>query len=168
VGVEPYTPYYKIAKAGNIHTKYLRSKIEGLKFPPNSFDAVVMIEVLEHLPKRGGIKILEKCERWARKKIIVTTPNGFVPQQILDDNPLQKHLSGWTPKEMNRLGYQVRGLSGFKYLRSNEDKNIMGYNLTASIKYSPKLFWFIIATLSQAYTYFFPESAFELFNVKTL
>jgi SAM-dependent methyltransferase len=167
VGVEPYTPYYKIAKAKNIHTKHLHCKIENLKFAPKSFDAVILIEVLEHLTKESGIKILEESERWAKKKVIVTTPNGFVPQKGLDDNPLQKHLSGWAPKEMASLGYQVRGLSGFKYLRSNEEKCIMGDDLTASIKYSPKLFWFIIATLSQAYTYFFPERAFGLFNVKS-
>ena len=104
-----------------------------------------------------------------QKKIIITTPNGFIPQKEVDFNPLQKHKSGWTVKEMKKLGFTTKGLAGLKFLRDNSEKETMNdNNLTASIKYSPKLFWFTFATFSQIFTYLFPEKAFELFCVKLI
>lgn len=166
LGVEPYLPYLKKSRAKKIHSKYIQAKIETLTFPKKSFDAVIMIEVLEHLPKAVGLSVLKKAEGWAKKKVIITTPNGLVPQQEIDDNKLQKHLSGWTATQMSALGYKVRGLSGLKDLRSNQEKDSMNQDLTSSIRYSPKLIWFFLATLSQAVTYYFPKWAFEIFCSK--
>lgn len=55
-----------------------------------------MIDVLEHLSKEEGLKILEKAEKWAKKKIIVTTPNGYFPMEEVDENILERHLYRWT------------------------------------------------------------------------
>lgn len=83
VGVEPFKPYLEKSKKKKIHTKYINKRVEELDFPEDSFDAVIMIEVLEHLPKKVGYEILKKAEKWARKKVIVSTPNGYFPQKIL-------------------------------------------------------------------------------------
>lgn len=168
VGVEPYTPYLEQSKRKRIHDRYLNKKIESLRFRPKSFDAVVMVEVLEHLPKDEGKKILEKIEKWAIKKVIVTTPNGFIEQKSLDGNKLQRHLSGWKPQELAARGYKVRGLAGFKFLHSNGEKETMGDDITSSIRFKMRLFWFTIATVSQRFTYFVPELALGTFNTKDL
>ena len=42
-------------------------------------------------------------EKVARKKVIVFTPNGFVPQRPYDGNPFQEHLSGWSVDEIHEL-----------------------------------------------------------------
>ena len=139
-----------------------------LDFPAKSFDAVIMIEVLEHLAKQNGMKILKSMEKWSKRKIIVTTPNGFLEQKELDNNVRQKHLSGWKINELEKFGFSIRGLAGLKFLRKERIHNTEEANLLSSIRYQPKLFWFIIAAISQIFAYRFPQYAFELFAVKKL
>ena len=87
-------------------------------FGPKSFDVVMAAELLEHLPKEDGPKLLAVCESVARKFVIITTPNGFLeqdpalaPNEPWAKNPYQKHLCGWLPHELEALGYEV-GLNG--------------------------------------------------------
>lgn len=170
IGVEPFKEYVLQSKKMGIHSKYINKKIEEVNFPQKSVDAVIMIEILEHLSKNDGFKTLGKVEKWARKKIIITTPNGFFKQKE-NKNPLQKHLSGWTAEEMKKMGYKVYGLSGLKALRKTpegEQEYPNSGNLMTLIKYRPKVFWFLIAAFSQIFTYFAPSFAFELFCVKTI
>lgn len=166
VGVEAFAPYLEESIKKNIHSEYLDKKIEDLDFTENSFDAVIMIEVLEHLPEEAGMEILKKAEKWARKKVVVSSPNGFIAQKAVDNNPLQKHLSGWDNKKMKKLGFRSSGLAGLKLLRQEVENDTMGDNLMTSIRFWPKPFWFFIATLSQAFVYFIPSVAFELFSVR--
>lgn len=168
VGVEVFKPYIEISKKNKVHNDYINKKISDLDFKNKSFDAVILIEVLEHIKKEDAEIILKKIEKWAKKKIIITCPNGFVGQKAVDNNKYQKHLSGWTVEEMRLKGYSVLGLAGLKLLRKEVEDLTMGDNLMNSIKYKPKFFWFVIATLSQIVTYFFPKYAFELFCVKKL
>ncbi|MDO8529167.1 MAG: class I SAM-dependent methyltransferase [bacterium] len=168
VGVEAFAPYLGESKKRKIHTEYIEKRIEEVDFPEKSFDAVIMIEVLEHLTEEKGYEILKKAEKWARKKVIVSTPNGFLPQRERDDNQFQKHLSGWNIKTLNKLGFKCRGLAGFRFLRQEAPEVIEEGDFMASIKKQPRFFWFIAATLSQLFTYSFPKSAFELFCVKKI
>jgi len=166
VGVEAFRPYLEASMKKKTHNEYIEGKIEEAEFSENSFDAVIMIEVLEHLPKETGLEMIKKAEKWAKKKIIITTPNGFVSQRQLDGNLLQKHLSGWEIEEMEKNGFGCRGLAGLKVLRQEVRDSSMGDDMTTTIKYRPRLFWFIVATLSQVFTYHYPRYAFELFSVK--
>lgn len=168
VGVDAFAPYLETSKQKKIHNRYLLRKIENLNFHPKSFDAVLLIEVLEHLSENDALATLKKAENWAKKKIIVSSPNGYISQKALDDNPLQKHKSGWTVRDMRRLSFTCRGLGGLKYLRQEVQDDTMGDDLLTSIRFSPKIFWFAVATLSQLVTYFLPSLAFEIFSVKKL
>ncbi len=141
VGVEAFGPYLEKSKRKKIHTEYIEGKIEDLNFSENSFDAVVMLEVLEHLPVDAGLEILKRAEKWAKKKVIVSSPNGFVPQKAVDNNSLQKHLSGWDYYKMKKLGFKSYGLAGLKFLRQEAQNDIMSDELMTSIRFWPKIFW---------------------------
>lgn len=167
-GVEIFQPYLEETKKRKIHTEYIEKKVEDIDFPENSFDAVILLEILEHLPEETGYAMLEKAEKWAKKKVIVSTPNGFLPQRARDGNLLQEHLSGWSMETMEKLGFQCRGLSGWKWLRQEAPSDNEKGGLFFSIRVRPKPFWFVVATLSQLATYFFPKYAFEIFCIKKI
>lgn len=153
VGVELFEPYLQESKKKGIHNQYIKADIRKVELKPKSFDAVVLLDVLEHLKEEEGYELIKKMEKWARKKIIIFTSNGLVYQNGYDNNPLQEHKSGWS---VEKLGFKVYGINGWKKLR--------GYK--ASIKYKPTLLWHIISNLTQKITYYCPKFAFQLFAVK--
>lgn len=156
VGVELFAPYLEESKKKAIHNQYIKADIREIEFEPKSFDAVFASEVLEHLTKQEGYQLLKKVEGWARKKVIITTPNLYLWQNGYDDNPFQEHKSGWSSVELKSLGFKVYGMNGWKRLK--------GYK--ASIKYKPAFLWARISDLTQKVTYFYPRLAFQLFAVK--
>lgn len=166
IGVEAFEPYLEQSKAKEIHTEYLNVRLETLDFPDNSVDAVILIDVLEHLPEELGYKILQKAERWARKKVIVSSPNGFIEQSALDGNDLQKHLSGWDYFRMKSLGFSCKGMAGPKWLRREVEGGTMGDDLLVSMRFKPKAFWFAVASFLQLLIYYIPVFAFSLFSIK--
>jgi SAM-dependent methyltransferase len=151
VGVELFEPYLQESKAAGIHSEYIKANICEVEFEAKSFDAVVGFEVIEHLPQKDGLALLKKMEGWARKKVIITTPNGFVQQGSYDENELQEHKSGWTIEELQELGFRVHVMNGWKGLRKGH---------RGEIKYRPYSFWAKVSHLSQQIVYYYPELAF--------
>lgn len=170
LGVEAFSPYLEESRKKEIHSEYLDKKIEELDFPEKSFDAVIMIEVLEHLSENAGYEILKKAEKWARKKIILSTPNGFFPMDAVDDNSFQRHLSGWGNKKLEKLGFKCHGVSGAKffYLKKNAVHSLINEegNIFSNMRFGPKKLFYIINSLVQIFSYFFPSLSFGLFAVK--
>lgn len=173
VGVELYKPYLLKSKMQFIHTKYLNKGINEIDFPPDSFDAVIMIELIEHLTKREGIKLVKKAEKWAKKKIVITTPNGYFPMGDVDKNPWQKHLSGWSVNEFRKLRFRCFGLAGLKFFYHNENKvaSLIGIDndsTFANIRFQPKTLFYLVNSFFQIFSYYLPKIAFELFAVKNV
>lgn len=158
VGVEVFSEYLNKSKEKGIHDEYIQEDILSVQFPPRSYDLVLCSEIIEHLDKQDGFTLLENAERWAAKKVIIATPNGYLQQEEYDDNPLQIHKSGWTVDEFEKRGYVVRGIGGLKALKGERGE----------IKYKPYFLWRIVSDLSQKLVYFFPRIAFQLFAVKTI
>jgi 2-polyprenyl-3-methyl-5-hydroxy-6-metoxy-1,4-benzoquinol methylase len=156
VGVELFEPYLRESKRKTIHSQYIKADVRKLEFKPKSFDAVIALELLEHLTKQEGAKLINKMEKWAREKVIITTPNGYLWQNGYDSNPLQEHKSGWSIEELRDLGFKVRGIDGWKRLK--------GY--IGSIRYKPAFLWGRVSDLSQRITYYYPKLAFRLFAIK--
>ena len=96
-------------------------------------------------------------EHLAKKKIILFTPNGYMNQHDAE-HPLQNHQSGWTAKEMQEHGFEVYGMLGTKFLRT--DQHVLKGN-----KYITGLLSEIIQT---TYSYNHPETAAAILCVKHL
>jgi len=158
VGVEKFKPYLQESKRKGIHNKYVKADITKIEFKPKSFDVVLCSEVLEHLTKIDGTNLISKMNRWARKKVIMTTPNGFLEQNTFDDNVLQNHISGWDYDELRELGFKLYGKHGWKKL-----KGIKG-----ALKYKPYFFWIVFSDMTQKVTYYFPKQAFQFLGVKQI
>jgi SAM-dependent methyltransferase len=142
-----------------IHDKYVRGDVLKIdKYYKNkSFDAVVLFGLMEHLRRSEGKIFLKKLENIAKKKIIITTPNGFVPQDPHHGNIYQEHIAGWSVKDFKIKGYKVYGIRGFKFIRGE----------FAAIKYKPWYIWLYLSYLSEFITIKIPWFGFELLAVKT-
>lgn len=159
-GIDAHKPSILKSKNKKIHDEYIVGNINNLRshFKRKSFDAVIALDVIEHSPKEDSYKLIEEMEKIARKKVIILTPNGFYAQDGYDSNPYQIHKSGWTSRDLQKLGYKVYGLRGIKYLRGDY----------ATIKYKPWLLWGMVAFLSEPMLHFFPSISYDLFGVKNL
>lgn len=160
VGVDLFEPYLRDSVAAGIHTDYLCLDVMEIErhVGPSSFDCVVALDLIEHLPEVRGFRLLELMERVARRKVIVFTPNGFVSQAPYDGNPFQEHLSGWTVDTMLGLGYRVIGLHGWKPLRRE----------LGVARLRPRAVGELLALWSQPFVRQRPEHAFHLLCVKDL
>lgn len=149
VGIEIFRPSYDEAMSKKRHTQYIHADILDIDIPEKSFDAVVLLDVLEHIPKEKAQEILVKMEKWARNKVVVFTPNGFLPQKDFNQNPYMDHTSGWEVHEFLKRGYKVFGVRGLKQSHVTSGKELSSF-------------------FAQWFTYSHPESAFQLFCVKEL
>jgi SAM-dependent methyltransferase len=118
LGLEAHTPTLERGRAKRTHSQFQRGRAEevGTLFSENQFDAVVALDLVEHLSKEDGLQLIRAMDRIARKRILLFTPNGYLEQEGRGDD-LQEHLSGWDPVEMRRLGFRVIGMHGHRALR---------------------------------------------------
>jgi hypothetical protein len=161
VGIDGYKPSVDKARELNTHDEMVLGDVRELDryFRPRQFDACVALDVIEHLVKEDGIKLMQAMERIAAKKVVFFTPSGFLPQKHAANDDLQEHLSGWEPSEMTGYGYRVTGLLGPKRLRGE-------YHV---IKKSPRVFWGMISLFEHfVWTRSHPGKAAAILCVKDL
>ncbi len=159
-GVDAYAPSVERSRAQGIHSDYRVMDVLaiGSEFADGSFDCVVCLDVIEHFEKEDGERLLAAMERIARKRVVVFTPNGFVPQPAEEGNQWQLHRSGWTAEEMRRRGYEVIGVGGWKPLR-------WSYALP---RWWPRFFWERFARLTESHFEPRPDRAFQILCVRNV
>lgn len=117
--IDLFEPSIQYAKENKIYDFYINGDVNDLMkyFPKKSFDSVVAFDLIEHLTKEDGFRLIENMITVAKQKVIIYTPNGFQPQSAHDNNPFQEHISGWNYDEMINLGFEVHGINGHRDLR---------------------------------------------------
>ena len=160
IGIDIFEPSIEKSRKKKIHNEYYKMDYSNIEevIEESSFDCILASDFIEHLEKEEGYNLLRIMERVARKKVIIFTPNGFLPTEEHEGNPWQVHKSGWTTKEMRDLGYKVYGINGLKGLRKG----------LAEIRFKPRLLWLLISNISQYYTWYNPKKAFHLLCVKEM
>lgn len=160
VGVDGFRPSILKSKALGIHDRYIHSDLLSIdkKIKPKSFDAVILLDVVEHFSKKNGLALLKKAEIIARKKVVVLTPNGFYKQDEIGGNPYQVHKSGWLLRDFTSRRYDVWGLRGWKFIRGEY----------ATIFRKPWLFWAMLAFITEPLLYYSPATSYHYFAVKSL
>jgi len=160
VGIDLFEPDIEKSRAEKIHNEYRLLDVikAGEHFSPNSFECALASDLIEHLTKEDGKKLIAVMESVASRRVIIFTPNGFVPQPAHDGNPWQEHKSGWSADEMEKLGYRVIGMNGWKPLRKE----------FAKIRFRPVIFWGLISILSQLVVRSHPKWAFQILCIKDL
>lgn len=160
VGVDIFDNSICLSKKNNIHNEYIKIDILDIEneFEEKSFDCVIAIDLIEHFSKEDGLNLLRIMEKISKKKVVISTPNGFVPQNEYDGNRYQVHLSGWSYEEMVKMGFRIIGIGGWKILRGER----------GGIIWRPKILWFLVSRLTHFYTRNHPEHAFSILCIKNL
>lgn len=114
VGIDAFRPYLNFCSHHSFYDELYHYDLTktSLFFEDKEFDVATCIEVLEHIPKSSGENLLNELERIA-KKVIITTPNGFLKQEALEGNAFQKHVSHWSVTDFTDRGYNVKGFGYF-------------------------------------------------------
>jgi SAM-dependent methyltransferase len=161
VGLEGYQPAVEEARRRNTQDEIIHGNAGDLTrlFQPRQFDACIAMDVIEHLPKEAGLKLMRDMELIAKKKVVFFTPSGFLPQSHSANDDLEEHLSGWEAEEMSRHGYRVFGMLGPKNLRGE-------YH---ALKRRPAAFWGLVSFISQvSWIHRCPEKAAAILCVKNV
>lgn len=160
VGVDIFDDSIWLSKKNNIHNEYITIDILDIEneFKDKAFDCVIAIDLIEHFSREDGLNLLRIMEKISKKKVIISTPNGFVPQNEYDGNRYQIHLSGWSYEEMVKMGFRIIGIGGWKILRGERGE----------IVWRPKIFWFLISRFTHFYTRNHPGHAFSILCIKNL
>lgn len=150
------------SKEQGVYNDYILGDVTNLKkyVSEKFFDSIVAFDLIEHLTKEQGLELLRSIEKIAKHSVIIYTPNGFLPQGEHDNNPFQKHLSGWDFDEMKKLGYEVYGINGLKKLR--------GEYALPTVK--PAFIGYFLSNWSWLFLEWFrkPEKSFAILCVKKL
>lgn len=159
VGIDGFLPSIEKASDQKIHHEYLHGDLlkSLAELPSKSFDIAIAIDVIEHFDKKDGWTLWAEMERLARKRVVIFTPNGFLPQGEYDTNPHQLHRSGWVTSEFADRGYQVCGINGLKFLKGER----------ALPRIKPRWLGNRLSDYTQFFTYSRPKWAFQILATKT-
>jgi len=138
VGLDVYEPYLEFCKHFRFYDELICQNLERLPLPfkDKEFDVATCIEVIEHVSRDNGEKLLDEIERIA-KCAIITTPNCFFEQAEFDHNQHQKHRSFWTVRDFRKRKYTVFGIGGMKVF--GRTVRYISTALGPATKYTPSL-----------------------------
>lgn len=108
IGIDIWKPYLKNLKPYKVYDDLIQAKAAFLPFRPKSFQLILCIEVIEHMKKQEGFQMLKELEEIGNK-IIVTTILNY-PQDTINGNIYQRHVSEWRTSDFQKLGYNARYL----------------------------------------------------------
>ncbi len=162
VNGDGFLPYLKFSKNNRYYDECVLCDINHLPFKEKTFDVTICLHAIEHLEKSAGWGLIRELENIARKQVILATPVGFQELHSYDGNPYQIHRSGWTPAELEKKGFKIKGSCGFRRLRGERARPILGSNpILKAVNYLATL-------LSQLISYFVPDLAWEMVCFKSL
>lgn len=163
-GVDIFKDSLKKAETTGVYKKLIRGDIEKVAVDfvkrGRKFDVVLFSQVIEHISRKKGERLLQILEKLAKRRIIIGTPNGFMtqPEVFIGDNPHQHHHSGWEIDDFKKRGYKVIGV-GIWFLWSEA-----GWGRTQN-----KFLYFLIHIPSYLFApiaYFFPNLAAGILAIK--
>ncbi len=104
-----YRDLFYLDQRGELAAKHRYIHLKDVKtFYVGRYDVITMLDIIEHLPKDIGLRIINNAQENAYFRILIWLPIGVCPQGDLEGNPLQVHQSTWEAKELEDLGFQVK------------------------------------------------------------
>jgi len=113
VGVDIWKKKFNMPEYSDVFIHDIR-EINRL-FPEKSYDVVTNIDVIEHLEKEEGLKLIEDAEKLALNKVIFFTPKEWSENKEAVENkkywsygnPANYHKSHWKEEDFTSRGYEI-------------------------------------------------------------
>jgi SAM-dependent methyltransferase len=105
-GIDIFPDNVRLAKENGNYKEVIQGDIRDMQID-KTFDAVICVDVIEHVSKEDGMVLLGKIEFMAKKTIIIVTSWGYQPIPARTDNPYLNHQCGWIPEEFKKRGYKI-------------------------------------------------------------
>ena len=109
IGIDIFKPYLRLCRKFNLYDDLLLCHACFLPFRGEVFDVVLASEIIEHLTKDEGLRMLNELERVSIGRVIITCPQGYEPRKGKSVN-VEEHRSAWYASELKRKGYHVFGI----------------------------------------------------------
>ena len=123
-GCDGYLPNVNLARRSGFYTQVKHFIFPPLSFPDNSYDTVLLLDVIEHLENENGVMLIDEAKRITSHRVILSTPNWYAIRNahatMTGWNNLEAHLSYWTRDHLRRRGFKLYGAgwrAGGRYWR---------------------------------------------------
>jgi 2-polyprenyl-3-methyl-5-hydroxy-6-metoxy-1,4-benzoquinol methylase len=129
-GIEIGAAQYEFVKKNITNKVFLvKDTFKFLKENPEKFDAIVLIEVIEHIPKQRVIELVKLVNSSLKKKgiVIIKVPNISNPLMLRSRYSDFTHEVGFTKESL----YQILHCANFKKI--NVDGDSFFFSLKSSI-----------------------------------
>lgn len=156
-GVDIHLPSLRMAVASGRRRQAVNADITWLPFAFEAFDVVVALDVVEHLDRADGKRLLAELTRIGARAVVLT-PSGFDPQPAEPDQPWMEHRSGWSAHDLRAAGYAVEGAGGPRWLRRPGSAGRFRFGLAGAV----------LAALLQRPFRRWPDQSFHLLGVTGL
>jgi len=106
VGLDAFAPALRMAKGRKVYDDLIHADILHLPLRSDRIDCVTLFDVIEHLSKNDGRKLLGSLE----PSVFVSTPNSDLSNRSYArflGNTLENHISTWSSKEFEDMGYKA-------------------------------------------------------------
>jgi hypothetical protein len=94
-GIEAFPAYIGDLQK-SVYDNIIISTVEDALPGLSDYDVIFMGDVIEHLPKDVGLRVIDRLLQKANSRLIIATPNGPYEQGAVLDNEYERHNSFWT------------------------------------------------------------------------
>lgn len=101
-GIEGYQPYVTPVHR-YIYSEVMIGDAREVIERVGRYDMILIADVIEHLPKTDGVRLLQRCREHCDGAVIVTTPGSFVAQGAACGNELERHRSEWRREDFENF-----------------------------------------------------------------
>ena len=120
IGVEPFARYVTDVHRYHYDEILNCSILDVVRNPlydREKFDLILLSDIIEHLTKDEGVKLFADMKKWMKPDsiILISTPNVYFHQQVVDGCEWEEHKCQWSLKDFEAIpDYRCQALPVIK------------------------------------------------------